>query len=113
MVGKLPVRIKFEGIYYTLQPDSFAPQWWLQLTVTPVTLNRFQEHGTKPTFAVYRVSSCDRARMTDSIQCRTTSVARNRRSSIGRRSATLHQRRRYTEARVESRPRDRSFIRTS
>ena len=45
MVGKLPVKIKFEGIYYTVTPDEFGPQWGLQLTVTPVIPNPFEKHG--------------------------------------------------------------------
>ena len=84
-VGKLPVRIKFEGIYYTLQPDSFGPQWGRLLTMTTVIPHPFEKHGASPTSSIYRTSSCHRARMTDSIQLTTTSVARNRRPSFGRR----------------------------
>ena len=43
--GKLPVKIKFEGIYYTVQPDEFGPQWGIQLTLTPVIPNPFEKHG--------------------------------------------------------------------
>jgi len=42
MIGKLPVKLKFEGIYYAEQPDAFGPHWGLQLTVTPVIPNPFQ-----------------------------------------------------------------------
>jgi len=41
MVGKTPVKLKFESIYYLEQPDSFGPHWGLQLTVTPVIPNPF------------------------------------------------------------------------
>ena len=47
MVGKLPVKIKFEAIYYTVQPDEFGPQWGLQLTITPVIANPFEKHASK------------------------------------------------------------------
>ncbi len=40
-IGKIPVKFKFEGIYYITQPDSFGPHWGLQLTITPVVPNVF------------------------------------------------------------------------
>ncbi len=45
MAGKLPMKLKLEGIYYTVQPDEFGPQWGLQLTITPVIPNPFEKHG--------------------------------------------------------------------
>jgi hypothetical protein len=42
LVGKTPVKLKFEGMYYIEQPDAFGPHWGLQLTVTPVIPNPFQ-----------------------------------------------------------------------
>jgi hypothetical protein len=41
MVGKMPVKIKLEVIYYIQQPDAFGPAWGLQLTITPVVKNVF------------------------------------------------------------------------
>jgi hypothetical protein len=41
LIGKTPVKIKFEGIYYIDQPDAFGPHWGLQLTLTPVIANPF------------------------------------------------------------------------
>ena len=38
-IGQTPVKIKFEGIYYIEQPDTFGPQYGLQLTITPVIPN--------------------------------------------------------------------------
>ena len=40
-IGKLPVKLKFEGMYYVEQPDAFGPAWGLQLTITPVIPNPF------------------------------------------------------------------------
>lgn len=41
LLGKTPVKLKFEGIYYIEQPDAFGPHWGLQLTITPVIANPF------------------------------------------------------------------------
>jgi hypothetical protein len=41
MVGRTPVKLKLEAIYYIVQPDAFGPHWGLQLTVTPVVPNVF------------------------------------------------------------------------
>ena len=38
-IGKTPVKLKLEGIYYIVQPDAFGPHWGLQLTITPVVPN--------------------------------------------------------------------------
>ena len=40
-IGKTPVRLRLEGIYYVDQPDSFGPHWGLQFTFTPVVPNVF------------------------------------------------------------------------
>jgi hypothetical protein len=45
MLGKLPVRFRFEGIYYIVQPDLFGPHWGLQLSITPVIPNPFERHS--------------------------------------------------------------------
>jgi hypothetical protein len=42
MVGKTPVKLSLEAIYYIEQPDSFGPHWGLQLTVAPVIPNPFE-----------------------------------------------------------------------
>jgi hypothetical protein len=42
LVGKMPVKLKFEVIYYILQPDAFGPHWGLQFTFTPVVPNVFE-----------------------------------------------------------------------
>ncbi len=39
MVGKTPVKIKFEGIYYIDQPNTFGPDYGFKLTITPVIQN--------------------------------------------------------------------------
>jgi len=41
MMGKTPVKLKFEGIYYIDQPDSFGPQFGFALTISPVIQNPF------------------------------------------------------------------------
>ncbi len=38
-IGKTPVKLKFEAIYYITQPDSFGPHFGFQLTITPVVPN--------------------------------------------------------------------------
>ena len=38
-IGNTPVKLKFEAIYYAVQPDDFGPQFGLQLTITPVVEN--------------------------------------------------------------------------
>ena len=43
MVGKMPVKIKLEVIYYIQQPDAFGPDYGLQLTITPVVKNVFAD----------------------------------------------------------------------
>jgi hypothetical protein len=45
-IGRLPVKLKFEGIYYAEQPDAFGPHWGLQFTMTPVIPNPFVKEGT-------------------------------------------------------------------
>ncbi len=47
MFGKLPVKMKFEGVYYIVTPDSFGPHWGLQLTITPVIRNPFESAVAK------------------------------------------------------------------
>jgi hypothetical protein len=42
-IGKTPVKLKFEGIYYIVQPDAFGPHFGLQLTITPVVKNVFED----------------------------------------------------------------------
>jgi hypothetical protein len=42
LAGKTPVKLKFEGIYYVVQPDTFGPIFGLQLTITPVIPNPFE-----------------------------------------------------------------------
>lgn len=44
MMGGMPVKFKFEGIYYIVQPDSFGPHYGFQLTITPVIANPFERH---------------------------------------------------------------------
>jgi|GEM_PF-3160707 len=46
-IGNTPVKLKFEGIYYITQPDSFGPHWGLQLTITPVIPNPFEALAKK------------------------------------------------------------------
>ena len=41
-IGKTPIKLKLEGIYYIVQPDSFGPHYGLQLTITPVVPNVFE-----------------------------------------------------------------------
>jgi hypothetical protein len=43
-IGKTPVKLKFEAVYYLEQPDAFGPEWGLQLTITPVIPNPFERH---------------------------------------------------------------------
>ncbi len=38
-IGNTPVKLKFEAIYYVVQPDDFGPCWGIQLTITPVVPN--------------------------------------------------------------------------
>jgi hypothetical protein len=45
MIGKLPVKLKFEGIYYAEHADAFGPHWGLQFTMTPVIPNPFTKDG--------------------------------------------------------------------
>ena len=46
-IGKLPVKFKFETIYYLEQPDSFGPHWGVRLTITPVIPNPFERKPAK------------------------------------------------------------------
>jgi hypothetical protein len=39
VVGKTPVKLKIEAIYYVVRPDTFGPHYGLQLTITPVVPN--------------------------------------------------------------------------
>ena len=48
LIGKLPVKVRFEGIYYAVTPDEFGPQWGLNLTFTPVIPNPFEKHAAAP-----------------------------------------------------------------
>ena len=41
-VGKTPVKLKFEAIYYIKRPNDFGPHWGLQLTITPVVPNALE-----------------------------------------------------------------------
>ena len=41
LIGKIPVKIKAEAIYYLEQPDSFGPHWGFRLTLTPVVPKLF------------------------------------------------------------------------
>ena len=43
-MGDTPVKLKLEGIYYIVQPDSFGPQFGLQLSIIPVVKNPFERH---------------------------------------------------------------------